>query len=63
MDGNINQTIRKLEDTIIKILNVTDLPIEVKRLILSDIYHEVVKQADSEIIQMFTEEKDNAEST
>ena len=63
MDGNINQTIRKLEDTIIKILNVTDLPIEIKRLILSDIYHEVVKQADSEIIQMFTEEKDNAEST
>ena len=63
MDGNINQTIRKLEDTIIKILNVTDLPTEVKRLILSDIYHEVVKQADSEIIQMFTEEKDNAEST
>lgn len=63
MDGNINQTIRKLEDTIIKILNVTDLPIEVKRLILSDIYHEVVKQADTEIIQMFTEEKDNAEST
>ena len=63
MDGNINQTIRKLEDTIIKILNVTDFPIEVKRLILSDIYHEVVKQADTEIIQMFTEEKDNAEST
>ena len=59
----MNKTIRVLEDTIIKILNATDLPIEVKRIVIADIYHEVIKQADSEFILMIEEEKDNAEST
>ena len=60
---DINKTIRVLEDTMIKLLNVTDLPIEVKRLVVADVYHEVVKQADSEFILTIEEDKNNAEST
>lgn len=60
---NINKTIRVLQDAMLNILNATDLPIEVKRLVVADIYHEVVKQADTEFILMIEGEKDNAEST
>ena len=60
---NINKTIRALQDAMLNILNATDLPIEVKRLVVADIYHEVVKQADTEFILMIEGEKDNAEST
>ena len=59
----MDRTIRVLEDTIMKLINVTDLPIEVKRLIIADVYHTVVKEADSQFINMIEEEKDNAEST
>ena len=60
---NINKTIRVLQDAMLNILNATDLPIEVKRLVVADIYHEVVKQADTEFILMIEGEIDNAEST
>lgn len=60
---NINKTIRALQDAMLNILNATDLPIEVKRLVVADVYHEVVKQADTEFILMIEGEKDNAEST
>lgn len=61
--GNISKTVRALEDAMFNMLNATDLPTEVKRLVVADVYHEVVKQADSEFILMIEEEKDNAEST
>ena len=60
---NINKTIRVLQDAMFNILNATDLPIEVKRLVVADVYHEIVKQADTEFILMIEGEKDNAEST
>lgn len=60
---NINKTIRALQDAMLNILNATDLPIEVKRLVVADVYHEVVKQADTEFILMIEGEADNAEST
>jgi hypothetical protein len=60
---NINKTIRALQDAMLNILNATDLPIEVKRLVVADVYHEVVKQADTEFILMIEGEKNNAEST
>lgn len=60
---NINKTIRALQDAMLNILNATDLPIEVKRLVVADVYHEVVKQADTEFILMIEGEEDNAEST
>ena len=59
----MDRTIRVLEDTIMNLLNVTDLPIEVKRLVIADIYHTVVKEADSQFINMIEEENNNAEST
>lgn len=60
---NINKTIRALQDAMLNILNATDLPIEVKRLVVADVYHEVVKQADTEFILMIEGEENNAEST
>lgn len=60
---NINKTIRVLQDAMLNILNATDLPIEVKRLVVADVYHEVVKQADTEFILMIEGEENNAEST
>lgn len=60
---NINKTIRALQDAMFNILNATDLPIEVKRLVVADVYHEVVKQADTEFILMIEGEENNAEST
>ena len=60
---SINKTIRALQDAMLNILNATDLPIEVKRLVVADVYHEVVKQADTEFILMIEGEENNAEST
>lgn len=53
------QEIRTLEDSIIELLNASTLSIEVKRLILSDVLHLTMRQADKEFIQ----EMANAEST
>ena len=61
----MNRTIRALEDAIINMLNVTDLPIEVKRLVIADIYHTVLKEADTNFINEIaaSEETENAESS
>ena len=54
----LNLKIRNLEDTIIDGINASDLPIEVKRLVVSEVLNLVIKQADKEVIQEMT----NAES-
>ena len=54
----LNLKIRNLEDTIIDAINASDLPIEVKRLVVSEVLNLVIKQADKEVIQEMT----NAES-
>jgi hypothetical protein len=56
----LNLKIRNLEDTIIDAINASDLPIEVKRLIVSDVLNLILRQADKEVIN---EVSQNAEST
>lgn len=56
----MNLTIRTLEDGIIELINGSDLPTEVKRLVLSDVLNLVIKQADKEVI---AEVAENAKST
>lgn len=45
----MNTEIRKLEDDIIALLNASDVPIEAKRLILSDVLGIVQKKAQDTI--------------
>lgn len=45
-----NRKIRELEDNIIALLNASEIEIEVKRLIISNIYHLVTKEADKTIV-------------
>lgn len=45
-----NREIRELEDNIIALLNASDVPIEVKRLIVSNVYNLVTKEADKTIV-------------
>lgn len=55
----MNKTIRSLEDKLIEDLNAaTDVEIEVKRLILSNILNQVTKQADNAIILELSEAQD-----
>lgn len=56
----MNSEIRRLEDKIIDDINEADLPIEVKRLVLSDVLNLVTRQADKEVINEVAE---NAKST
>ena len=56
----MNMKIRTLEDAVIELINGSDLPMEVKRLILSDVLSLVIRQADKEFINEVT---NNAEST
>ena len=56
----LNLKIRNLEDMIIDAINASDLPIEVKRLIVSDVLNLILRQADKEVIN---EVSQNAEST
>lgn len=56
----LNLKIRNLEDTIIDAINASNLPIEVKRLIVSDVLNLILRQADKEVIN---EVSQNAEST
>lgn len=46
----MNRQIRQLEDDLISALNGSDLPIEVKRIIVGNIYHLIEKQADKAIL-------------
>ena len=50
-----NLAIRQLEDAIINTLNEINLPIEVKRLVLSDIYNKVIKESDKQITKEVAE--------
>jgi len=54
----MNYEIRKLEDDIISILNSSGVPIEAKRLIISDILNIVTKKADEIISQEITAQKE-----
>ncbi len=45
-----NRDIRELEDNIIALLNASDVQIEVKRLIVSNVYNLVTKEADKTIL-------------
>lgn len=45
----MNLKIRHLEDNILNMINESDLPIEVKRLVLSDVFNLVLKQSDKEV--------------
>lgn len=58
----MNTEIRKLEDDIIALLNASDVPIETKRLILSDVLGIVTKKAQDTIaleIKMKMEERND----
>lgn len=59
LGGSMNLIIRQLKLTIIEILKSSDLPVEIKRLILSEISSEIGKQADEEIIKESKEVKNN----
>ena len=53
------QNIRIFEDTIIDLVNATDLNIEIKRLVLNDVLNLVTREADKQIAK---EIRANAES-
>ena len=53
----MNKTIRALSDQILNDLNAAaDVPMEVKRLILTDVLHIVTQKADEIILQELSEE-------
>ena len=53
------QDIRIFEDTLIDLINATDLNIEIKRLVLTDVLNLVTREADKQIAK---EIRANAES-
>lgn len=56
----MNFKIRLFEDSILNMINESDLPMEIKRLVIADIFNLVVKQADKEVkeeLSAQTEEK------
>ena len=55
---SMNTKIRLLEDQIVAILNGSDVPIETKRLILSDILNLVTKKADEIVSQEIKEQRE-----
>lgn len=52
----MNSKIRQLEDDLVSILNASDLPIEVKRLVVGNVYHATEKTADNAILKEKYEE-------
>ena len=52
----MNSKIRQLEDDLVNILNASDVPIEVKRLVVGNIYHATEKAADNAILKEKYEE-------
>lgn len=54
----VNAEIRKLRDTIIAVINASPLPIEVKRLVVSEIINNISKLSD-DIIYKEESEKEN----
>lgn len=57
----MNIKIRTLEETLLGELNASDVPMEVKRLILSDLLTMVTKQADTTIQAELMLKQDNQE--
>ena len=57
----VNTKIRMLEDQIVAALNGSDVPIEAKRLILSDLLNIVTKKADEIIAQEIKAEREEKE--
>lgn len=57
----MNIKIRTLEETLLGELNASDVPMEVKRLILSDLLTMVTKQADATIQAELMLKQDNQE--
>lgn len=57
----MNIDIRTLEETLLGELNASDVPMEVKRLILSDLLTMVTKQADTTIQAELMLKQDNQE--
>lgn len=53
------QDIRTFEDLLIDLINATDLNIEIKRLVLTDVLNLVTREADKQIAK---EIRENAES-
>ena len=47
----MNSKIRQLEDDLIAVLNASDVPIEAKRLVVGNIYHQTEKAADKAILK------------
>ena len=45
----MNFKIRQFEDSILNMINESDLPMEVKRLVIADIFNLVIKQSDKEV--------------
>ncbi len=61
----MNVKIRHFEDSILNLINASDLPMEVKRLVITDIYNLVLKQADKEVLNELsaqTEDKADEQS-
>lgn len=58
---SMNTKIRLLEDQIVAALNGSDVPIEAKRLILSDLLNIVTKKADEIIAQEIKAEREEKE--
>lgn len=61
----MNFKIRLFEDSILNMINESDLPMEIKRLVIADIFNLVVKQADKEVkeeLSAQTEEKTDEQS-
>lgn len=67
----MNLKLRNLENAIIGLINEAELPIEISRLVLSEIYGKVEKQATETILEEMKEKPEpiveegeyNAEST
>ena len=53
----MNSKIRQLEDDLVSILNASDLPIEVKRLVVESVYRATEKAADNAILREKYEEQ------
>ena len=57
----MNSKIRQLEDNLIAVLNNSDVPIEVKRLIVGNIYYLTTKESDKAILkEQYEEQMQNA---
>ena len=54
--------IREFKNNLVNTINAEPLPLEVKRLVLTDILHEVATAADNSIRSYLMSEKENSDS-